>query len=507
MSVKGIDISIWQSDLTDYSALKGNGIEFAICKLSEGQAKDWAFDQHYTGLKANNIPVGAYVFSHATNESKAKAEAEFAVKALAGRGLDLPIFLDMEAEDINSGWNAPTTHIALAFGEAIKATGYKWGVYASRSWWQHKMDIDAVRAAGGVVWCAEYGVAECKIACDIWQYADNGKIPEYKHKLDMNIMYSTELLNKPAAPSEDTEQENPKEKEEAVMSIDTAIAALVARARGEVGYLEKRTNAQLDDKTGNAGYNNWNKYARDIDAQYPNFYNGRKNGYAWCDIFTDWCFIQTFGYENALKLLCASEKSTGAGCKYSARFYREKGQFYTSPKVGDQIFFGPLGGETHTGIVVDVKGDYVYTVEGNTSPSSGVVANGGGVYEKSYNMKTQYIPGYGRPNYSIVASNDIITGGNDEIKAEPSKPETETTGGDSKMCTINLPVLRQGANNGYVIAAQAVLIKRGFPVGVWGTDGDFGAKTHDAVAKFQTRHKLEADGIIGAQTWAALLKG
>ena len=69
---------------------------------------------------------------------------------------------------------------------------------------------------------------------------------------------------------------------------------LLATARAEIGYIEKETNAHLDDKTANAGDGNWNKYARDLDALGV-VYNGKKNGYAWCDIFTDWCFIQTFG--------------------------------------------------------------------------------------------------------------------------------------------------------------------------------------------------------------------
>ena len=71
---------------------------------------------------------------------------------------------------------------------------------------------------------------------------------------------------------------------------------LLATARAEIGYIEKETNAHLDDKTANAGDGNWNKYARDLDALGV-VYNSKKNGYAWCDIFTDWCFIQTFGLE------------------------------------------------------------------------------------------------------------------------------------------------------------------------------------------------------------------
>ena len=53
---------------------------------------------------------------------------------------------------------------------------------------------------------------------------------------------------------------------------------LLATAQAEIGYLEKKTNAQLDDKTANAGSGNWTKYARDLDS-LRSIYNGRKNGF------------------------------------------------------------------------------------------------------------------------------------------------------------------------------------------------------------------------------------
>ena len=167
-------------------------------------------------------------------------------------------------------------------------------------------------------------------------------------------------------------------------------------ALDEVGYLEKKTNAQLDSKKANAGQNNYTKYARDLD-NIKDFYNGKKNGYAWCCVFVAWCFNKAVGTDRARELLCYPKKSLGAGCKYAMNYYKKQNRFFTSPKKGDQVFF-KVG---HTGIVYNVDNNYIYTVEGNTSNSSEVVANGGCVAKKKYRIGSSSISGYGRPAYKI----------------------------------------------------------------------------------------------------------
>lgn len=177
----------------------------------------------------------------------------------------------------------------------------------------------------------------------------------------------------------------------------------------EVGYIEKASNSNLDSKTGNAGSGNYTKYARDLDK--IKFYNGNKNGFAWCDVFVDWCFYKAFGKKRALELLCQPEKSTGAGCGFSMNFYKAHNQFYNSPKVGDQIFFTDGISIYHTGLVYAVDNNKIYTVEGNTSNVNYVDGNGGKVCKKSYPLGASYIAGYGRPKYSENA---------DEVKEESS---------------------------------------------------------------------------------------
>ena len=152
-----------------------------------------------------------------------------------------------------------------------------------------------------------------------------------------------------------------------------------------------------------------------------------------------------------------TERSTGplgAGCIYSAQYYQQKGRYDRNPKVGDQVFFQSGGEIGHTGIVVEVTDSTIVTVEGNSSDQ---------VKKNTYNRSSSYIAGYGHPLY-----------------------------GESKN-------------------AQILLIDKGYycggplRAGRETADGEFGPTTEKSVKGFQTKRNLTADGIIGSDTWKALL--
>ena len=259
---------------------------------------------------------------------------------------------------------------------------------------------------------------------------------------------------------------------------------LIEIAMNEVGYLEKKSNSQLDDKTANAGYNNWTKYARDLYA--AGYYNGNKNGYAWCDCFVDWLFLKLCNGDAAkAEWLICQTGDYGAGCTYSMRYYKNAGRFYTSPKVGDQIFFGSSSNSSHTGIVYKVDSSRVYTIEGNTSSTSGVVANGGGVFKKSYALNYSRIAGYGRPRYD-----------------ESEQTSTDNTYTEQTTPTPSRSYIMKGDKGSEVKTMQENLIKLGYSCGSSGADGDFGSATDSAVRKFQKENGLTVDGKYGSQSKA-----
>lgn len=241
---------------------------------------------------------------------------------------------------------------------------------------------------------------------------------------------------------------------------------------------------------------NITKYSKDFNEKWPTFYNGSKGdgktwGAEWCDIFVDWCFCTLFGPEKAMKMLYQPKKSCGAGCKYSAGYYRNKGQFYSTPQEGDQIFFGKRGSESHTGLVEKVDSNYVWTIEGNKHNK---------VCECKYSLKDSSIAGYGRPNWSLVEDN--------QPTPEPAPAPQPTPTPKEETCMVELPVLKKGSKNASVKDLQLLLNGKGFKgknAKLLTVDGDFGTNTDYAVRNFQSNKGLTVDGIVGPKTWRALL--
>ena len=293
---------------------------------------------------------------------------------------------------------------------------------------------------------------------------------------------------------------------------------LIEIALAEVGYLEKKSNSNLDSKTGNAGYKNFTKYAADLD-KISGFYNGPKNGYAWCSAFVDWCMVKAFGVNEAKRI--TYHTNCGAGCTQSARQYEKQGRLYKTPKVGDEIFFKDTDGTcSHTGLVYAVDTLYVYTVEGNTSSASGVVANGGAVAKKKYSKTYSKIYGYGRPLYDAESKKAVKEVSkpakkqkiNKDVQAWQTAAARDGFGEDlpsgadgiwGKECeeVAEKAIVTYGCKfDDLTKFLQKKLGFKGKDV-----DGDCGIKTDLAIRKYQKKKKLKVDGDVGYNTWRSIL--
>lgn len=149
------------------------------------------------------------------------------------------------------------------------------------------------------------------------------------------------------------------------------------------GYLEKKSNAYLDDFKKNAGYNNYTKFARDVDS----WGQPGCQGQPWCAEYQFWKLAKVLGITKALQIM-------GGGfynCVSITNHAKANGTWHKSPKVGALIIFR---NGSHVGSVRKYNKTYVYTNEGNTSSVAGVVANGGACRNKQYKLTDSAIDGY-----------------------------------------------------------------------------------------------------------------
>jgi hypothetical protein len=275
-----------------------------------------------------------------------------------------------------------------------------------------------------------------------------------------------------------------KEEEE---SMATEIEKIYAVAKEEVGYLEKATNAYLDDKTKNAGYNNYTKYWRDtrmegLMAQYgypasSDFAGGADWPYCADGVF--WAFMKALGKSRALELLLHSGAAF-INCETMYQKAVSAKKLVTAPQAGAVVlFYNSKNVHYHTEFCYAVKNGIMYTIGWNTSGASSVIANGGGVCDKRYviaNTAAHYfMPAYKESTATIT----VATG-------------------------VSVTLLKYGSTGSAVKDMQTKLIALGYSCGSCGADGDFGSGTLSAVKAFQTAQGLTVDGIYGENTARAL---
>ena len=206
---------------------------------------------------------------------------------------------------------------------------------------------------------------------------------------------------------------------------------LIAEAEKWGGYLEKKSNRNLSDFTANAGSKNYTRFAVD----YCDYFDEQKSVFQaqpWCAMFVSVVFANTFGAETAEKLLGGHY----AYCPYGVKRFKDIGIWkINNPQKGDVIMFRNASSVAcHTGIVIAVDSRKVYTIEGNTSSASGVVANGGCVAKKSYSISYSRIMGYGNINYDLIEEeNELMSKEYEELKAEITALKAEVAKLNSKM--------------------------------------------------------------------------
>ena len=133
------------------------------------------------------IPLGAYVYSHATTEDEARAEAKKAIQLARGRALPLGIYMDVEEQKQLALRDSELTSVVKAFCDTIKEGGYRAGAYGSNGNLWAKVGVDYL-GKDVLMWTAQWGGRPAK--GDIWQFTASDHLDGYGERVDGNKVLS-----------------------------------------------------------------------------------------------------------------------------------------------------------------------------------------------------------------------------------------------------------------------------------------------------------------------------
>lgn len=162
-----------------------------------------------------------------------------------------------------------------------------------------------------------------------------------------------------------------------------AMEDIIAIAETQLGYMEGSLEGTVQ------GYNDVTKYGEWYGL----------NGYPWCAMFVSWCADQA----DIPTTIIPRHSSCDEGMMWFIRNGRfSYGSAYggtRTPGRGDIVYFGKKYGEgfdsTHVGIVYKVDSQKIHVLEGNSAYK---------VQTVSYNMSSDYVLGYGIPDYTLQSS-------------------------------------------------------------------------------------------------------
>lgn len=145
-----------------------------------------------------------------------------------------------------------------------------------------------------------------------------------------------------------------------------------------------------------------------------------------------------------------------------------------------------------------LRGDVAARLGGGSSRTWPIVRRG----DKGERVKTiQYV--LRARSYSITVDGDFGSGTESTVKSfQASRGLTADGIVGSQTWEALVVTVRRGDQGDAVRAAQSQLAAHGYNLTV---DGDFGSGTESAVKSFQSSRGLSSDGIVGPDTWSALV--
>lgn len=187
----GVDVASYQS--TDLGAYHKAGASFAIVKLTEGtDYLNPKASKQVDSSRANHLYTHVYHYARfGSSVSQAKKEAAYFIKAAKKQDISQKrmLWLDWESGSGNTvtGPKSSNTAAILTFMQAIKAAGWRPGLYSGASLMRTAIDTkQIVKKFGTCLWVASYPTMAAIYTADfgyfpsmdgvaIWQFTRNWK--------------------------------------------------------------------------------------------------------------------------------------------------------------------------------------------------------------------------------------------------------------------------------------------------------------------------------------------
>lgn len=196
-SVFGIDVSKWNKEI-DWKKVKDAGCEFAIIRLGYRGSKTGAlvedpfFVKNIEGAIEQDIRVGVYFFTQATNEIEAVEEASMTLMLAKKYKISYPLFIDTEGAGGNGRADkldkAQRTKVMKAFCETIENAGFTAGIYASKSWLNNNLNMNELKSYQ--TWLAQYSnKPSYQGEYGMWQYTSAGRLDGISTLVDFDVSY------------------------------------------------------------------------------------------------------------------------------------------------------------------------------------------------------------------------------------------------------------------------------------------------------------------------------
>lgn len=356
--LKGIDVS-YANGTIDWSKAK-KSIDFAIIRSTFGSDLPSQTDSFFTmnadGCVKYNIPFGTYHFAYFVDKKTAEDQANFAIrKANLYKKYVKFIALDIEEDSVQYakrvGKYPNWTECALVFLKKIQSAGYTPVLYSNYSWITTVFDYEKLKQYK--LWYAAPDASAPKFNPTIWQYSWKGKVNGLNGDVDMDYLYDEALIK------------NKKSSSTKVATISSDKEKFLTKARSYIGV---NGNYVCNTKLGLGMVVDWCAYSISAimkDCGFIKKYQGNIYGYA-------------------------SDAARQDNGKYGTWFLKGK----KAPQPGDYIMFryasftNPIDkySASHVGIVEEVRGNTIITLEGNVDGN-----NSNWAATSTFKRKTRYL--------------------------------------------------------------------------------------------------------------------